>query len=83
MTPPPFDFIFMDIDKEFYLPALPQCERLIRPGGLMLVDNVGFADAADFNRAIWESGKWRVVNLLGLLPGHSPEWDGLTLAVRR
>lgn len=78
-----FDLIFMDIDKEFYLPALPHCERLLRPGGLMLVDNVGFADAADFNRTLWQSDNWRVVNLLALLPGHSPERDGLTFAVRR
>lgn len=78
-----FDLVFMDIDKEFYLPALPHCGRLLRPGGLMIVDNVGFADAADFNQALWESDNWRVVNLLTLLPGHSPERDGLTFALRR
>ncbi len=83
MEGPAFDLIFLDIDKEFYGPALPQCERLIRSGGVMLADNVGFADAADFNRALWESDKWQVVNLLSLLPGHSPERDGLSFAVRR
>lgn len=83
MDPPPFDLIFMDIDKEVYRPALSHCERLIRPGGLLFVDNVGFAGAKDFNRALWESDRWRVVNLLALLPFHSPERDGLAFAVRR
>ncbi len=81
--PPSFDLVFMDIDKEYYRPALSDCERLLCPGGLMLVDNVGFADAAEFNRALWESPNWRVVNLLALLPAHSPERDGLTFAIRR
>jgi predicted O-methyltransferase YrrM len=83
MEPAPFDLIFMDIDKAVYRPALPHCERLLRPGGLLFVDNVGFAGADDFNRALWESDRWQVVNLLALLPLHSPERDGLAFAVRR
>jgi caffeoyl-CoA O-methyltransferase len=78
----PFDFIFMDIDKEGYLPALAHCRRLLRPGGLLFTDNVGFAGAADFNREIFASPDWRTVHLLGFLPLHSPEHDGLSLAVR-
>jgi len=34
------DVIFMDIDKEGYPDALPVIERKLRPGGLLLVDNV-------------------------------------------
>lgn len=78
----PFDFIFMDIDKESYLPALPHCRRLLRIGGLLVTDNVGFAGAAVFNGEIFASRDWRTVHLLGLLPLHSPEQDGLSLAVR-
>ena len=31
-----FDLIFMDIDKEGYLPALADCHRLLRPAGLLV-----------------------------------------------
>lgn len=78
----PFDFIFMDIDKESYLPALPHCHRLLKQGGLLFTDNVGFAGADSFNREIFAAADWRTVNLLGFLPFHSPEQDGLSLALR-
>jgi predicted O-methyltransferase YrrM len=77
-----FDLIFLDIDKESYLPALSHCRRLLRSGGLLVADNVGFAGAADFNREILDNPAWRAVHLLGLLPRHSPEHDGLALAVK-
>ena len=78
----PFDFIFMDIDKESYLPALPQCHRLLKVGGLLVTDNVGFSGAAAFNQEIFNQKQWRTVHLLSLLPQHSPEKDGLSLAVK-
>jgi len=78
----PFDFIFMDIDKESYLPALPHCRRLLKLGGLLFTDNVGFAGADSFNQEIFASPDWRTVKLLGFLPFHSPEHDGLSLALR-
>ena len=78
----PFDLLFMDIDKEGYLPALDQCQRLLKKNGLLVTDNVGFRGAADFNQAIFNRSQWRVVPLLCLLPQHSPEKDGLSLALR-
>jgi caffeoyl-CoA O-methyltransferase len=78
----PFDLIFLDIDKESYLPALDHCQRLLKVGGLLVADNVGFAGAEDFNRQIFRRREWRAVHLLALLPRHSPEQDGLSLAVR-
>jgi len=77
-----FDLIFVDIDKESYLPALSHCRRLLRSGGLLVADNVGFAGAADFNREILDNPAWRAVHLLSFLPRHSPEHDGLALAVK-
>ena len=77
-----FDLIFLDIDKESYLPALSYCRRLLRAGGLLVADNVGFSGAADFNRELLTHPAWRAVHLLSLLPRHSPEQDGLALAVR-
>lgn len=78
----PYDLIFMDIDKEDYAPALPECRRLLRLGGLLVVDNVAFQGASEFNHRIFNDKQWRNVQLYSLLPNHSPEKDGLTLAVR-
>ena len=77
-----FDLIFLDIDKESYLPALSLSRRLLRSGGLLVADNTGFTGAADFNREILSHPAWRAVHLLSFLPRHSPEHDGLTLAVK-
>jgi predicted O-methyltransferase YrrM len=77
-----FDLIFLDIDKESYLPALAPCRRLLKVGGLLVADNVGFAGADSFNREIFSQDGWRTVHLLSWLPGHSPEKDGLCLALR-
>lgn len=78
----PFDLIFLDIDKEFYTDVLPACSRLMKQGGLLIADNVGFKDAVPFNQMIYDSPKWKSVTLLTYLPFHSPEWDGLCLATK-
>jgi caffeoyl-CoA O-methyltransferase len=78
----PFDLVFLDIDKESYLPALTHCRRLLKIGGLLVADNVGFSGAAAFNQEILQNPAWGAVHLLSLLPRHSPEQDGLALAVR-
>jgi predicted O-methyltransferase YrrM len=78
----PFDFAFLDIDKESYAGALSYCEGLLRPGGLLVADNVAFQGADEFNRVVSAHSHWRAVHLLSLLPQHSPEKDGLCLAVR-
>ena len=77
-----FDLIFMDIEKADYARALPECHRLLRPGGLLVADNVAFPDADPFSRAIFSDNGWRPVSLFAFLPGHSPERDGLCLALR-
>lgn len=77
-----FDLIFMDIEKADYARCLPDCHRLLRDQGLLVVDNVAFAGADRFNRDIFDDGGWRSVSILGFLPGHSPERDGVCLALR-
>jgi predicted O-methyltransferase YrrM len=79
----PYDLVFMDLDKEYYLPALSSCQRLLRPGGLLIVDNVGFRGAEPFNKKISSDPDWLAIPLLAFLPGHSPEKDGLMIALRR
>jgi len=78
-----FDLVFLDIEKRDYVRALPECHRLLRPGGLLVADNVAFPDADPFNRAIFSDDGWRPVSVFAFLPGHSPERDGLCLALRR
>jgi caffeoyl-CoA O-methyltransferase len=78
----PFDLIFMDIDKVDYFRALPHCRRLLRKSGLLIADNVGFKDAGPFNAAIHTSKAFRSVSLFSFLPLHSPERDGICLALR-
>jgi predicted O-methyltransferase YrrM len=36
----PFDFVFNDIDKQFYVDVLPLCIGKLRVGGLLVTDNV-------------------------------------------
>lgn len=77
-----FDFIFLDIEKQDYIRVLPDCQRLLIKGGLMVADNVGFKDADAFNRTISGHNAWRSVPLFSFLPFHSPEKDALCLALR-
>jgi len=34
-----FDLVFLDSERTAYLAWLPQIERVLRPGGLIVVDN--------------------------------------------
>ncbi len=78
----PLDLVFIDIEKADYVRVLPDCHRLLRPGGLLVADNIGFKDADAFNRAVFSDRGWREVSVFAFLPGHSPERDGLCLALR-
>jgi len=77
-----FDFIFLDIEKQDYIRVLPDCQRLLIKGGLLVADNVGFKDADAFNRTISGHNIWRSVPLLSFLPFHSPERDAICVALR-
>jgi predicted O-methyltransferase YrrM len=78
----PVDMIFMDIEKADYVRTLPDCHRLLAPGGLLVVDNTGFKDADPFNRAMHEDARFQSVNLWAFLPAHSPEQDGICIAIK-
>jgi predicted O-methyltransferase YrrM len=90
----PFDLIFQDGDKTLYTPLLDRLVALLRPGGLLVTDNVlwdgevvpGFAatphhDAAD-TRAIVEYNE-RVAAHPDLLTSIIPLRDGVSISVKR
>lgn len=88
-TTGPFDLIFSDIDKEGYPASLPVIAARLRPGGVLLVDNLLWGnrifdpecrDPATeairaFTRALFGSGDW-IASLV-------PIRDGLLFAQRR
>jgi predicted O-methyltransferase YrrM len=88
-TPGPFDLIFNDIEKQDYPKSLPLINERLRPGGLLIIDNMlwsgrifdpGDRSAAtegirDFTREITRNPDW-IVTL-------SPVRDGLILAYRK
>jgi predicted O-methyltransferase YrrM len=89
----PFDLIFQDGDKQQYEPLLDRLVDLLRPGGLLVTDNVlwdgevvpGFVatpqrDAAD-TRAIAAYNE-RINSHPRLLTATVPLRDGLAIAVR-
>jgi caffeoyl-CoA O-methyltransferase len=79
----PQDMIFIDVEKADYAAALPLCARIMESGGLLVADNTAFKEAHAFNNAIHLNPAWEMVNLWGFLPGHSPEHDGLCIALRK
>lgn len=88
-TEGPFDLIFNDIDKEAYPDALPVIAEKLRPGGVLIVDNMLWGgrifDAGDrspgtegvraFTRRISGDPGW-IVSVV-------PIRDGLLVALRR
>jgi predicted O-methyltransferase YrrM len=85
----PFDIIFNDIDKEGYPDALPVIEQKLKPGGLLIIDNMLWhgrifdpEDRAastdgvrEFTRLITDDDRW-IVSLL-------PVRDGIIVATKR
>jgi caffeoyl-CoA O-methyltransferase len=88
-TPGPFDLIFNDIDKQDYPAALPLIKRSLRPGGVLIIDNILYSgrifDVEDhspttegvleFTRLIASDPDW-IVSLV-------PVRDGLIVAYRK
>jgi predicted O-methyltransferase YrrM len=90
----PFDLIFQDGDKQLYTPLLDRLVALLRPGGLLITDNVlwdgevvpGFVPAPRHNaadtRAIIEYNE-RVAAHPDLLTTIVPLRDGVSISVKR
>jgi predicted O-methyltransferase YrrM len=90
----PFDLIFQDGDKQLYSPLLDRLAALLRPGGLLITDNVlwdgevvpGFVARAQRDesdtRAIAEYNK-RLAAHPQLMTSIVPMRDGLAIAVKK
>ena len=90
----PFDVIFQDGDKQLYSPLLDRLAALLRPGGLLITDNVlwdgevvpGFVtrpqrDQSD-TRAIAEYNE-RLAGHPQLMTSIVPMRDGLAISVKK
>lgn len=77
---PGLDLIFLDIDKEGYPAAVDVIEQKLRPGGLLLVDNVLWSgkvlDANDMSEAT------RAVREFNDRLAKDPKWDYLINPLR-
>lgn len=88
-TPGPFDLIFNDIDKTMYPDSIPLIHERLRPGGLLIMDNVLWSgkifdedDTSPATDAIREATR---------LVANNPSWtmtvlpirDGLLVAMKR
>ncbi|MEZ4766908.1 MAG: O-methyltransferase [Caldilineales bacterium] len=90
----PFDLIFLDADRENYAHYLDWVERLLRPGGILAVDNAymrgRLADPAPQPGDAYAASYAGMTALLDRLAS-SPQWvstvlpfeDGLAVAVYR
>jgi predicted O-methyltransferase YrrM len=90
----PFDVIFLDGPKNLYNPLLDRLVALLRPGGLLITDNVlwdgdvvpGFKDKptrdAEDRRAIAEYNE-RLNAHAALMTATIPLRDGVAIAVKR
>lgn len=90
----PFDLIFQDGDKRLYVPLLDKLVALLRPGGLLITDNVlwdgevvpGYVEApqrsVDDTRAIAEYNQ-RLNAHPQLITATMPLRDGVAISVKR
>ena len=79
-TDGPFDLIFNDIDKETYPASLPVIEEKLRPGGVLIVDNLLWSgrifDPSD------TSSRTTGVRELTRLVFESPRWTASLIPIR-
>jgi len=84
----PFDIIFMDIDKEDYVKALAAITEKLRPGGLLIIDNMLWSGRI-FDQKDQSPATKAIRELTGILAS-SDHWlanlvpfrDGLMLATK-
>jgi predicted O-methyltransferase YrrM len=90
----PFDLIFQDSDKKLYEPMLDRLVELLRPGGLLVADNIlwngevipGYVAEKKYSEedtAAIVSVSQRVVHDPRLYTSFLPVGDGVSVSVKR
>lgn len=76
----PFDLIFLDIQKTQYPAALPVIEAALRPGGMLIIDNILWSGRS------WEAGnsepETEAIRLTARMLAESPRWSSFVVPVR-
>jgi len=78
-----YDLIFLDIEKEWYSKALPDCVRLLRKGGVLFVDNVAFESAGAFNLELNDHPELETSFVYGVFSNHSPDEDAVSISRKK
>lgn len=76
----PFDLAFIDADKESYPAYLEWCMRLVRPGGMIVVDNV-LSRRGVLPPAAEDAGG-RAIAALNEAAAHDPRLDAIIVPAR-
>jgi predicted O-methyltransferase YrrM len=78
------DFVLIDARKDEYLRYLRACEHLLRPGSVVVADNVGtFADqVAGYLRYVRESGRYSSSTIEAPLNSDPSIQDAMEVSVR-
>jgi caffeoyl-CoA O-methyltransferase len=74
-----FDFIFVDCA---HFVALETSQRLLRPGGLFVCDNVGFWGEEAFNQALITCAHLETLYLQCYLKGRVPENTAFSISIK-
>ncbi|MCF6159617.1 MAG: SAM-dependent methyltransferase [wastewater metagenome] len=83
-----FDFIFIDADKEHYLTYYERALEMVRPGGLIVIDNVFWSGnvlnphATDKSTVAIQTLNKKLLHDKRILLSLIPIGDGLTLALK-
>ncbi len=78
-----FDLVFLDVEKEYYSDLLEPVINVTRSGGLLVFDNTAFRSAGDFLRLSYDHPQLETIHLYGFYPDHNPDFDALTLCLKK
>jgi catechol O-methyltransferase len=81
----PFELVFIDHWKDLYLPDLLRLEKhaLLRPGSVVVADNVGLFDASDYFAHVRGSGRYESRNVVSTVEYRDELPDAVEISVFR
>ena len=81
----PFDLVFIDHWKQLYLPDLLRLEQhaLLRPGSVVVADNVGLFDASAYFAHVRDSGRYDSRNVASTVEYRDELPDAVEISVFR